>query len=50
MFHISHLNKPIGEYACETQLPERLEIELEDLEEPEQRLASRAIMKNGKRV
>jgi hypothetical protein len=50
VFHISQLKKAIGEYSAEPQLPEGLEMEPEEIEEPEELLASRSVTQGGQRV
>lgn len=47
VFHISQLKKAIGNYTVEPELPEGMEIEGNDLEEPESLLASREIRDGG---
>lgn len=40
VFHSSQLKKAIGNYTAEANLPEGFEVELQELEEPEEVLAS----------
>lgn len=50
VFHISQLKKAIGNYVATTDLPEELEVEPGDIEEPEQLLASREVVKDGQHI
>lgn len=50
VFHISQLKKAIGDYSAESQLPDGLEMEAEEGEEPEELLAARSVMKEGQLV
>ncbi|KAE9602910.1 putative nucleotidyltransferase, Ribonuclease H [Lupinus albus] len=50
VFHISQLKKAIGEYVVESVLPAELEIDQEDIEEPETVLASREVLKAGQMI
>ncbi|XP_073224687.1 uncharacterized protein [Cicer arietinum] len=47
IFHISQLKKAIEDYSAEPQLPDELEMEAEEGEEPEDLLAARSVMKEG---
>lgn len=47
VFHISQLKKAIGDYTVEASLPVDLQVEEEEMEEPEEVLASRDILKQG---
>lgn len=50
VFHVSQLKKAIGSYSAEASLPEGLEMELEENEEPEELLASREIFEGEQPV
>jgi len=47
VFHSSQLKKAIGNYSSEANSPEGFDLELQELEEPEEVLASRIVLKTG---
>jgi len=47
VFQRSQLKKAIGNYSAEANFPEGFEVELQELEEPEEVQASRTVLKTG---